>query len=77
MATIYKSAYFKNLATNKNRVAFQFSLKGSIQSGVSYVNMNVPEGADLLELAKIAGEKACKRAGADEATLDAIVNPTR
>lgn len=77
MVDIFKAADFQNRATNKNRVAFQFSLTGTLQSGVSYVNMNVTEGDDLMALAKIAGQKACKRAGADRATLHAIVNPTR
>lgn len=77
MADIFKSPDFKNIATRTDRVAFQFSMSGTIQSGVSYVNMDVAPGADLMEVAKAAGQKACKRAGATQATLHAIVNPTR
>ncbi len=77
MAQIFKSQSFRNLATNRDRVAFQFTVSGTAQSGVSYVNMSVAEGDDLMALAKKAGLKVCKRAAADQATLTAIVNPTR
>lgn len=75
MADIYISPNFVNHATNANRIAFQFSLTGTKQSGVVYVNMDL--AGDVMVLAKRAGEKACKRAGADRAELCAIVNPTR
>ncbi len=77
MYHIFKATDFFDRSTNPHRKAFQFSLSGTKASGVDYVNMNIPEGADLMALAKEAGQIACKRAGTDCATLHAICNPTR
>lgn len=59
------------------RLAFQFTLSGTEQSGVVYVNRNIPEGADLMDEARKAAKIACKRAGAETAELWAIQAPTR
>lgn len=72
------SHYFKNFtALGSRRVSFQFSVSGTVQSGISYVTRNVPEGADLMIEAEKACRVLCKRAGADTATLHAIVGPVR
>ncbi len=59
------------------RVSFQFSVVGNRQAGVSYITANIAPGADLMAEARKAAKKACKRAGATEATLCAIVAPVR
>ena len=57
------------------RVSFQFTVSGDKQSGVSYVNMNIPVGELLATIAQKACDKACKRAGTNEATLWRVTSP--
>lgn len=57
------------------RVSFQFSAQGTDQAGVLYVTMNVD--GDPMNSAEKAAKIACKRAGATDATLHAIVAPMR
>jgi hypothetical protein len=71
------SPNFMNHAGISARVSFQFTVRGTEQTGVSYVTRNIPEGADVMVEARKACKILCKRAVAETAELCAIVAPGR
>lgn len=75
--TINPAFAIRTETNGTRRLAFQFTISGTEQSGVTYVNRNVPDGADLMDEARKAAKIACKRAGAETAELWAIQAPTR
>jgi len=72
MPTLHISPTFRNDCPGTRRVSYQFIVSGTKQQGVVYVT-----GLQLGMSKQRACDIACKRAGATEATLCAIVHPVR